>query len=76
MAVSTTVLDADELNPTDRVILDALQEHPKTPAKIALDSRYSQGNVRSRLNHLKSHGHVESIGGSMWSLVCDPRVDE
>lgn len=67
------MLSAESLNPTDKVILNRLAEHPMTPAKIANDTEYSGGNIRNRLSYLVSHNHVETIGGGMYKLVSDPR---
>lgn len=66
-------LDPSQLNPTDRAILAQLTLHPMTPAYIAQQTDYSNGNIRNRLDYLASHDHVEAMGGGMWQLTDDPR---
>ena len=66
-------LDPDQLNPTDRAILDELGEGRCTPAYIAERHEYSKGNVRNRLTRLVEHGHVRKLGGGLYELVDDPR---
>lgn len=69
------VLDADDLNPTDRAILDELSSGRVTPAYVAENHGYTSGNVRNRITSLAKHGHVEGLGGGIYRLVDDPRED-
>ena len=68
-------LDTDQLNPTDQVILDHLQEGRCTAAYISQESGYSKGNIRNRLGRLVEHGHVKNLGGGLYEVVSDPRDD-
>ena len=66
-------LDSDQLNPTDREILDRLQEGRCTAAYIATEAGYSKGNIRNRLMRLVEHNYVEQLGGGLYELIEDPR---
>ncbi|WP_202613880.1 hypothetical protein [Halostella pelagica] len=66
-------LDADELNPTDRAILDELQGGRVTPAYVADEHSYTAGNVRNRMTSLAKHNHVRPVGGGLYELADDPR---
>lgn len=66
-------LDPDQLNPTDRVILDNLNKGRCTAAYIATETGYSKGNIRNRLVRLAEHGYVKQLGGGLYELIEDPR---
>jgi uncharacterized membrane protein len=61
------------LNPTDRAILDLLNNGRCTPSYIAQETEYSRGNIQNRLLRLVEHGYVRQIGGGLYELVEDPR---
>jgi DNA-binding IclR family transcriptional regulator len=63
------------LNPTDRAILDLLDEGRCTPSYIAQETDYSRGNVQNRLLRLVEHGYVRQLGGGLYDLVEDPREE-
>ena len=62
-----------DLNPTDRVILEFLEEGRCTPAYIASQVDYSRGNIQNRLVRLVEHGYVKQLGGGLYELTEDPR---
>lgn len=66
-------LDSDQLNPTDREILDRLQEGRCTAAYIATETGYSKGNIRNRIMRLVEHNYVKQLGGGLYELSEDPR---
>lgn len=66
-------LAPDELNPTDKAILDELQVGRVTAAYVAQEHGYTGGNVRNRITALAQHGHVRALGGGLYELVDDPR---
>lgn len=66
-------LEPDQLNPTDKEILNHLQEGRCTAAYIAIKSGYSKGNIRNRLVRLVEHGYVDQLGGGLYELIEDPR---
>lgn len=72
-AETTVALNPEELNPTDRAILDELQDGRSTPAYIADAHGYTAGNVRNRMTSLAKHGHVDGLGGGLYKLTDDPR---
>jgi len=61
------------LNPTDRAILDMLEDGRCTPAFIAEEKGYTRGNVKNRLDRLVEHGYVERLHRGLYQLVDDPR---
>jgi len=69
-------LSPDQLNPTDRAILDELRDGRVTPAYVADTHGYSSGNVRNRMTNLAQHGHARALGGGLYELVDDPRGGE
>lgn len=69
----STVLDPEDLNPTDRAILDELREGRVTPAYVAEVHGYTSGNVRNRMTNLAQHEHVRALGGGLYELIYDPR---
>ncbi|WP_348611664.1 helix-turn-helix domain-containing protein [Halobaculum rarum] len=66
-------LDSEQLNPSDQVILDCLNEGRCTAAYIAQETGYSKGNIRNRLVRLVEHGYVAQLGGGLYELIEDPR---
>lgn len=68
-------LKPEQLNPTDRAILDELRGGRCTPAYVAEKHGYTAGNVRNRITNLSQHGHAKALGGGLYELVDDPRED-
>jgi DNA-binding IclR family transcriptional regulator len=64
------------LNPTDRSVLDLLQEGRCTPSYIAQQTDYSRGNIQNRLLRLVEHGYVRQLGGGLYELKQDPRTTD
>ena len=69
-------LNSDQLNPTDRAILDELGSGRCTPAFVAEKHDYSAGNVRNRMTKLAQHKHVRGLGGGLYELADDPRAGD
>lgn len=66
-------LTPDDLNPTDKQILDLLREGRCTPSYIADETGYDKGSIRNRLRRLVEHDHVTKIHRGLYELVDDPR---
>lgn len=65
-----------DMNPTDNVILDELQDGRVTPNYVASKHGYTRGNVSNRLTRLIEHGYVRRLGGEgsgLYELIDDPR---
>ena len=63
-----------DLNPTDRVILETLEEGRCTPSYIADKHEYSRQNVANRLNRLVELGYAERVHTGLYEMLEDPRV--
>ena len=61
------------LNPTDKAILEMLQDGRCSPKYIADQQGYSRQNVTNRLGRLVEHGHVNKLAPGLYELVDDPR---
>jgi len=61
------------LNPTDKAIIEMLEEGRCTPTYIAEENDYTRGNVRNRLDRLVEHGYVRKLSRGLYELVEDPR---
>lgn len=70
---AAVTLDPDELNPTDRAILEMLQKGRCTIAYIAEEHGYTRGNVGNQMRRLAEHGHVRRVHKGLYELVEDPR---
>lgn len=62
-----------EMNPTDHVVIEMLQEGRCTPTYIAEEQGYSRQNVTNRLNRLTEHGYVRRLSRGLYELINDPR---
>jgi hypothetical protein len=67
------VLTDDDLNRTDRRILDLLAEGRVTPPLVAQRLDLSREYASSRLIRLKEHDHVDRLAPGLYELVDDPR---
>ena len=67
------VLDEDELNETDRRILDELNEGRVTPQYLADKLDISRQYASTRLKRFLEHGVVEKIASGLYELSDDPR---
>lgn len=72
-AQTPMALNAEDLNPTDKAILDELHDGRVTPAFVANKHGYTGGNVRNRITNLAQHDHVKALDGGLYELVDDPR---
>lgn len=66
-------MEAIDLNPTDRAILDMLTEGRCSPSYIAEEADYSRQNVTNRLGRLVEHGYVRKLHPGLYELEDDPR---
>lgn len=64
-----------DLNPTDRAILETLEEGRCTPSYIADKHGYSRQNVTNRLNRFVELGYVERVHTGLYELLEDPRKE-
>ena len=62
-----------DLNPTDRAILETLEEGRCTPSYIANKHDYSRQNVTNRLNRFVELGYVERVHTGLYEMTKDPR---
>ena len=62
-----------DLNPTDRAILETLEEGRCTPSYIANKHDYSRQNVTNRLNRFVELGYVERVHTGLYEMAKDPR---
>lgn len=70
-------MEAEELNDSDRSLIDALAGGRATPAALIDWTGLSKQTVHARLNTLVAAGHVEKVHGSgLYELVDDPRQHE
>lgn len=66
-------MDADDLNESDRAILEQLREGRVTPAALKDWTSLSGQTVHNRLGRLVAAGHVEKIHESgLYALADDP----
>jgi DNA-binding IclR family transcriptional regulator len=69
-------MEPEELNDSDRAILDELAEGRCTPAALIDWTGLSKQTVHSRLNTLVAADHVAKVHASgLYELVDDPRGD-
>jgi len=72
-------LIADDLNDTDREILDVLSDGRATPQLVrkelaARGREVSRQYVSQRLTRLREHEHIENLHGTgVYEIVDDPR---
>ena len=69
------VLSAEDLNDTDRRLLDLLQETAVHPAWAADQLGISRQYATERLKRLVEHGHVDRPNEGFYLLASDPRED-
>jgi len=69
------VLTEEDLNGTDRVILEELHRGRATPALVAERQDLGRSYVSQRLIRLREHGHVTELVRGLYELVDDPRED-
>ncbi|WP_084156817.1 winged helix-turn-helix transcriptional regulator [Haladaptatus cibarius] len=60
------------LSPTDRAIVEMLQEGRCTPAYIASKNDYSRAHVRNRLHRLVELGYVARIHKGLYEIETNP----
>ncbi|WP_084383783.1 winged helix-turn-helix domain-containing protein [Halalkalicoccus paucihalophilus] len=66
-------MNAEDLQQSDREILEELRKGRCTPAALTDWTSISKQTVHNRLNILVAAGHVEKIHGSgLYQLVDDP----
>jgi GTP-sensing pleiotropic transcriptional regulator CodY len=76
MAVqSPSVLGPEDLNETDREILEELEEGRVTPALIADRRDLGRSYISQRLIRFEEHGHADELVRGLYELVDDPRKD-
>lgn len=67
------IMDAEELNESDRAILEALRDGRATPAALKEWTGLSGQTVHNRLGRLVVAGHVDKVHDSgLYELVDDP----
>lgn len=67
------MLDADDLGPADRALLDMLAEGRITAPYAADETGYATQYVRDRLRRLVEHGNARKVYEGLYELVDDPR---
>lgn len=70
------MLTPDQLNGTDRRVLDVLTEGRVTPQYVANQLDISRTYASERLTRFVEHAHVEKIAPGLYELVEDPRETE
>lgn len=70
------MLDADDLSPADRELLDMLRDGRVTAPFVADETGYSLQYVRDRLGRMVEHGNAIKVYDGLYELVNDPREDE
>ncbi|WP_218927118.1 winged helix-turn-helix domain-containing protein [Halosimplex pelagicum] len=68
-------LDKDDLNETDREILDVLHEGRATPLYVAERVDITRPYASDKLKRLLEHGVVERLASGLYELADDPRED-
>jgi len=76
-AQRTEPMDADELRPADKEILDILAEGRATKGLLVDESGFSRNTIYNRLNVLEAAGHVRVVHEStrLFEIVSDPRKE-
>ena len=67
------MLDADDLSPADRELLDMLRKGRVTAPFVADETGYSLQYVRDRLGRMVEHGNAVKVYDGLYELVDDPR---
>ena len=67
------VLTTEDLNATDRKVLDVLHDGRVTPQYVAEEIEVSRTYASERLKRLKEHRHVRKLASGLYELVEDPR---
>lgn len=74
MVQAIETMGVEDLKPSDRKILDALNEHEMgTPSAISEWAGVSDSHVHNRLDVLIAFGYVEKVHRGLYKLVSDPR---
>lgn len=66
-------LTPEQLNETDRRILDELQQGRVTPQYLSEQLDLSRPYASERIKRFVEHGHVEKIASGLYQLAGDPR---
>ncbi|NLV13953.1 MarR family transcriptional regulator [Haloarcula argentinensis] len=69
------MLTPDDLNDTDRRVLDVLLEGRVTPQYVADQLDVSRTYASERLKRLVEHDHVGKVASGLYELNNDPRVE-
>lgn len=69
-------LTPEDLNETDRAILDELNQGRVTPQYLADRLDVSRPYASDKLKRLVEHDHVEKIAPGLYELQDDPRSGE
>ena len=69
-------LTPEDLNETDRAILDELNQGRVTPKYLADRLDVSRPYASDKLKRLVEHDHVEKIAPGLYELQDDPRSGE
>ncbi len=72
---SPSVLTPEDLNETDKRVLDVLQDGRVTPQYVASQLDISRTYASERLKRLVEHGHVKRPAAGLYELVSDPREE-
>lgn len=65
-----------DLNRTDRIVLDYLNEGRITPNYVSSNEDLTTGNITNRLGRLVEHGYVEKLNRGLYELIEDPREED
>lgn len=68
------MLNADDLNQTDRRVLDVLRGGRVTPQFVAEEADVSRTYASERIKRFVEHGHIEKLAPGLYELVDDPRA--
>ncbi|NHN49983.1 winged helix-turn-helix domain-containing protein [Halostella sp. JP-L12] len=69
-------LEPDQLNKTDRRLLELLREGRVTPQYVAGELDISRPYASERLTRFMEHEAVEKIAPGLYELVDDPEEDD
>jgi aminopeptidase-like protein len=70
------MLDADDLSPADRELLDMLRDGRVTAPFVADETGYSLQYVRDRLGRMVEHGNAVKVYDGLYELVNDPQEED
>ncbi len=69
------VLKPEDLNETDRAILDELVKGRVTPQYVAKQLDISRPYASEKLKRFLEHNHVEKLASGLYELNSDPRKE-